>query len=275
MGFGCGRGQLRDLLEPGACSALAAPLPSQIAGIICAVGGAAPADWEDTDSVNSFTGAEGRYLPVKGEMPKAEPNRATLGHATNGSLITTHRKYSAALQPVAICEEYRQFIALLGNNWRGFRFWLVTDGGRMIGGAAGIKPAWVDAGAYYPQGRDSLEELYLDLEWYGAESPLAAYVPGIGAADGGGTDPGPATQTQTLVQSYPDHQTNALVWTANNGVLPTPTNSKVWVFQNGKRLNPFTNEYTIQANSGPAQSTVLVNSNTHFDGSDYLISVFL
>jgi hypothetical protein len=247
---------------------------SQIGALIAVRPGSAPSDWQDSESFNAFISAQGRFLPVVGEVPKAAPNRGVVGRPTNGSLIITHRKHVANLKPDAACEEARAFVDGIGMNWRGFRFWLLTDGGRIIGGAAGIKPAYVDAGAFYPQGRDAHEELYIDLEWYGNDAALTAYVPGVGPGGADPAPPPPSGACDTAVQSYPDHPSNALIWTANAGNLPVPHNAKVWVFQNGQRLNPFVNQYSVIPASGPGQSTILINPLTHFDGADYIISAF-
>lgn len=273
LGYGCGGGVLSTLPEPGTCGATANPLPSQIAAIVCALPTFKPEDWTDAVSFKAFASGNGKYLPVIGAMPKPEPNRATLGRAANGALITTHKKYIANLRPAVGCGNAKTFIDNLGNNWKGFYFWLMTDGGRIIGGTQGIKPAWIDSGVYYPEGRDSLEELYIDIEWYGDDNIPTAFVPGIGIT---GEPQGPPTDiTDMLIQSFPDAQTNALEFTLNNGVLPTPNDARVWVFQNGNRLNPKEKEYSIIPNSSPGVSTVLINSQNHFNGADYVVSGFL
>ena len=273
LGYGCGGGVLSTLPEPGACGASARPLPSQIAAIICAKPGLTPEDWTSVTSVNTFASGAGKYLPVVGAIPKPEPNRATLGRAANGALITTHKKYIANLRPAVGCGDARTFVDGLGNNWKGFYFWLMTDGGRIIGGPTGIKPAWIDSGAFYPEGRDSLEELFIDIEWFGDDSIPTAFVPGIGLT--GVPQEPPDNITDMFIQSFPNLQTNAVEVTVNGGVLPTPHDARVWVFQNGNRLNPKEKEYSIIPNSAPGVSTVLINAQNHFDGADYVVSGFL
>ena len=267
-GIGCGSGELLELPLPG-CAADFVPLFSQIGAIIMLPGNMAPADWEGGRSEYFLTGP-GRFLQAKGALPRAEPIRGTLGRATNGSLIIASRKYVTTLE-VPTCDATIEFVRGLQGNWRGFRFWLLTDGGRLIGGPLGIKPAYVNAGIAYPSGRGSFEQGYLELEWFAGTDEAAAYVPEM--LPGGDSIPGdmPTTTCDMYSQYYNNHTGNVLLWTANGGAIPATPNTRLWVFQNGQKLDVTIGQYTVTANTSPGQSTITINVLTHFDGANYLI----
>jgi hypothetical protein len=66
-------------------------------------------------------------------------------------------------------------------------------------------------------------------------------------------------------QEFISTSSNVLTWTQNNGVLPT-TNlaASVHVYQNGQKL--IESQYVINA-----PDTITIDSNTHYDGSNYII----
>lgn len=74
---------------------------------------------------------------------------------------------------------------------------------------------------------------------------------------------------ELLTEEYPDSQTHDLVVTINGGVIPSPTNALLWVFQNGQKLSEGLGQYAVVG------STVEVNPLTHFDGSNYEIFLFV
>lgn len=273
-GIGCGSGALLELPLPGGCETGGPPLFSQVGAALFLPGAMAPADWTGGYSEYSL-GNAGRYLPVKGALPRGEPIRGTVGRATNGSLIITVRKYTVSLEYAEGCNEGLEFLRGLQGNWRGFRFWLVTDGGRLIGGPLGIKPAYVDAGVAYPSGRGSFEAGYLEIEWYAPNDGATAYVPEmIGGGEGGEPPAPPEIQCEMYSQYFTGAMSAVLTYTANGGSIPSGPNTRVWVFQNGQRLNPVIGQYSVTPNTAPGESTISISALTHFDGSDYAVFVF-
>lgn len=275
IGFGCGAGTVEPLPIPDACGSFGSPLASQIRALLIGPTGSAPSDWTDRAAVEAFANGAGSYFPCTGEVPRPEVQRGQLGRPTNGSAIAASKKYAASLESALICDAASVFVYALRKNWRGFRFWLLTDGGRIIGGAAGIKPRYVESGSYWPGGRGEHELYYISLEWYGAEPLLADYVPGIGDNTGGGDAPEPPeTFCEMYSQYYANQVGNVLSWTTNGGAVPTPTNTRFWVFQQGQKLDPAQGQYTINANASAGTSLITINTNTHYDTADYTIFSF-
>jgi hypothetical protein len=274
FGLGCGRDELLALPLPGSCAGEGAPLFSQVSAVIMGPGALGPADWEDASTYPAFFQGAGKFLPVTGELPRGVPNRGVVGRPTNGSLIITHRKYTASLAANVRCPEVSAFLLGLQKNWRGFRFWLLTAGGRVIGGARGIKPAYVDAGLEWPDGRDSLERGFLILEWFSTSGADVAYVPALvddnAGAPGGDT---PENMCDMYSQYFSNQSTNSLTWTANGGQLATPALTRVFVFQNGVKLNQSLGQYTVS--QGVTTATITINSLTHFPGADYVVFTFI
>ena len=66
-------------------------------------------------------------------------------------------------------------------------------------------------------------------------------------------------------QEFLNTTSNILTWTQNGGILPkTNLAASIHVYQNGQKL--IESQYVITA---PA--TISIDSNTHYDGSNYII----
>lgn len=66
-------------------------------------------------------------------------------------------------------------------------------------------------------------------------------------------------------QEFLDTTSNVLTWTQNSGNLPTTNlNASIHVYQNGQKL--IDSQYTITL---PA--TITIDSNSHYDGSNYIV----
>ena len=66
-------------------------------------------------------------------------------------------------------------------------------------------------------------------------------------------------------QEFLDTNSNVLTWTQNSGNLPTTNlNASIHVYQNGQKL--IDSQYSITL---PA--TITIDSNTHYDGSNYIV----
>jgi hypothetical protein len=66
-------------------------------------------------------------------------------------------------------------------------------------------------------------------------------------------------------QEFLNTTSNILTWTQNGGILPkTNLSASIHVYQNGQKL--IESQYVITA---PA--TITIDSNTHYDGSNYIV----
>lgn len=66
-------------------------------------------------------------------------------------------------------------------------------------------------------------------------------------------------------QEFLNTTSNILTWTQNGGILPiTNLSASIHVYQNGQKL--IESQYVITA---PA--TITIDSNSHYDGSNYII----
>jgi len=279
FGIGCGRDTLLPLPLPGDCAGRGAAAYSQIGAVIILPGNTRPSQWDDASSYGPLISGDGagRYVHVTGEIPRPTPNRGVLGRQTNGSLILTHRAYTLDASVDLGCPEAETFLRGLQKNWKGWRFWAVTAGGKLIGGPSGIKPKFVDAGLFYPGGRDDIEQGYLLIEWFAAGDSAVAYVPGLadtGGEVGGPIPEQPETFCDVFTQSFSNQTGNVLTVTANGGSLPTPFPARVWVFQQGVKLNQAVGQYTLQPDTAPGQSTITLNPLTHWDSANYQVFLF-
>jgi len=66
-------------------------------------------------------------------------------------------------------------------------------------------------------------------------------------------------------QEFLNTSSRVLTWTQNAGVLPlTNLSASVHVYQNGQKL--IASQYVITA-----PSTITIDTNTHYDGSNYIV----
>ena len=78
----------------------------------------------------------------------------------------------------------------------------------------------------------------------------------------------PPGSSGPVAEEFLDSQTADLVVTVNGGVIPAPHLDKVQVFQNGQLLIGSL-QYSI------AGSTISIDPLTHFDGSNYVVYLFV
>ena len=247
------------------------PALSQVAGIVImpiAAGG--PADWTDAisflDSIdNSDTrDLKGKYFLGVGEIPEAEDITVTLGR---GNIKVVRRRYSLLFSPAWFDDVHYAFFRKLQRGRLNFRFWVATYGGRLLGGPNGIMPSFVTAKMVYGRGNDDREVVNLNLQWFADVDPDRANVPDLFGIP---KFYFPQQQAELMFyqELYYNQSGNTLVWTANNGVLPS-NSAQIAVYQNGQRKLPA--EYTINFNTAPGQSQVVISSDSHYDGSNYQI----
>lgn len=265
---------LTPLPVPGWCEVSASPSLSQVQAVLMLpIGVAAPDDWTDSEDIegvidNTDTlNSAGKWLIGTGEVGRPEEVTTILGRVKK---IITRRKYTLLLKSSLGCEQDYNMLKSLQGNWLGFRFWFYTVGGRFVGGPNGITPSFVTSAFPYEGQKNSTEIGELRIEWDADGDSMRSFVPGIF----GNAVESQSAQFQVSVyrQSFPNQIGADLVWTENGGSLMAPYANNVWVFQNGQKLNPGLNQYTITTGSGSA--TIAINALTHFDGSHYEVYTF-
>jgi len=66
-------------------------------------------------------------------------------------------------------------------------------------------------------------------------------------------------------QEFLNTTSNILTWTQNGGILPkTNLSASIHIYQNGQKL--IESQYVITA-----PSTITIDSNSHYDGSNYIV----
>lgn len=267
---------LPTLETDGWCVSPDSPLLSQIkAVLILPIGLDAPDDWAAQADVegaidNTRVGnTAGKWLIGWGELPEPENITTSLGRAEK---IHCHDRYTMLLN-VLVSDQNEAFLRSLQGNWKGFRFWFYTLGGRFVGGSTGICPHYVWPSFSYSGTGQSVEGAALRIEWKSDAAAPRTYLPGLfgNAIDSQST----TFEVSVYRQNYSSQSSAELIWTENGGALNAPFANNVWVIQNGQKLNPDLGQYTVNANSGPGQSTITINGNTHFSGSNYEIYTFV
>lgn len=272
--LGCGGVTLGALPNNGGCILEPAPRLSQIAGVlVLPLGAHLPDSWNTAADLNEITApatsgnAVAKWLIGSGQVPEPVVLSALFGRQDR---IVTGRVYTLTMNVRPVCDTVYAYLRNMQRNWTGFRFWFYTLGGRLVGGANGIRPRYVSASFPYTDEDGGAEVGRLLLEWKADGDPDRALITGL--LDGSTSAiPEPSTGTINM-QSFPNSATNALVYTENGGQLPTPHASQVWVFQNGQKLLAEEGQYTITQGVGSA--TITINSNTHWNGSYYEVFAF-
>ncbi len=242
--------------------------------LVLPIGVPAPAStYEGVTGViaNSTAGnGVGKWIPVRGDLPRGQDIIALL--ARNHKVLVS-RKYTLSAKVFHLCGTEFDFIRTLQRNWTGFRFWFYTRGGQFVGGANGIYPSFVTGGAVYAQ-ENAAELSDLIIEFESDIDPGRTLIPGIGL---GGSPDFSSTpfNVNIMRQSYPNQTSAALAWTENGGELVAPFANNVWVYQNGQKLNPDLDSYTITPNSAPGQSTITIAAGVHYEEAHYEVFLFV
>ena len=202
-----------------------------------------------------------KWLQGVGEV-EDEPLVVTLG---KDERRTVQHAYRLRLTVPASPNQHYNFLRVLQKDYRPFRFWFFTRGGSVVGGQSGIRAERATAAMPYPAGGH--EDGILDIYWRSFADPDRFAVGPVS----GGPDPTPPVITSYMFyrQAYQDQGGAVLTWTENAGVLPTTnTAAQVWVFQDGRKIWPSL-QYAVSHNTGPGESEILVDSNTHYSGASY------
>lgn len=264
------------------------PRLSQVVGLLILPAGVpGPASWvsqtdmeglvDNTDTVN----AAAKFLIGKGSIEDPAPLVVNLGKKDR---VIARRTYAMEFQLSVAASQHYALVQTLQRNYRQFRFWFGTLGGRVFGGQRGIKPEFIDAFTRYGAANTDTEIGVMRVEWWADGDPSRYDMPGLfgvstpyeqgvsGLLGGGGSQA--LAQVGFYAQAYENQGSQALTWTENSGELPTTnTRAQVLVFQNGVKLEE-TVQYSITHMTGPAQSTVTISASTHFIGANYEIIAF-
>lgn len=276
---GCGYSAPPVLPEDAECLPL--PSYSQVAGLIMLpLGAALPTDWTDATELldvidnTDTTGAKGRMFLCTGGIEQASDIDVTLGR---GNVRTVRRAWTLEALPTWFEDNQYAFLRhLQRRNNRAWRIWIITKGGRLLGGDTGIRPHFITGGMAYGAGKDDREQVRLTIRWFGDVDADRANVPDILSGLPSFYTPGCGATSEVMIfaQEYSDQMSNTLVWTENSGVLPTvDTKAKIAVYQNGRKLTLI--EYTFNHGSGPGESEVIIHTDTHFDGANYFVVAFI
>jgi hypothetical protein len=146
-------------------------LNSQISGlIIVPIGANKPTNWETMagwDGVidnSDQTLTKGRYIAGIGSfLPNSKKEVSIAG---GRRVIIGDRIYRLDFTILNMAIGHRQFIGMLEGGYRGFDCWLETYGGRVIGGADGIRPFLPDGEHRYEGGVNDVEALRIVLDFF-------------------------------------------------------------------------------------------------------------
>lgn len=248
------------------------PKLSEIRGLlILPLGAQPPSSWVSASGVEAIAdntvtdNSRAKWLTGIGEVPAGDAVIVNLGKRERR---TRQAQFSLEFEVNVYCDEHQTLLSRLNNNWRGFKFWLATRGGRFLGGSGGIYPDFVTTTQPYLRG-DEAEKGFINIDWFAKGPPLATTLDLFSDSAGSEDSPTPITNVMYYADSYPSHSSVILSWTENGGVLPTTnTRAQVLVFQNGKKLEEIA-EYTFNHASSPGESEIVLSSPPHFNGAYY------
>lgn len=249
------------------------PKLSEVCGLlVIPLGAAGPTDWTSKSAIEATadntvtTNTNAKWITGRGEVPQPEDVVVELGKTERR---IARRLYSLEFEVNVRCDPELNFLKAFQRNYRAFRFWFATRGGRFLGGTQGVYPRFVTA--WSPLLRDDVERGFIRIEWFADGAPTRATVGNL--FDGAAGDPGTPTPIENVMyyqQSFASASTSALTWTANSGVLPNSnTSAQILVFQNGQKLEESAGQYSVSHLTGPGESTITVGASTHFSGANY------
>ena len=208
------------------------------------LGAALPTDWQSAEAfLNTIdntesAGRKGKYFIGIGDIPEAEDILVKLGR-TEQHIVG--RRWTLNFAPgMAVASQYA-FLQNLQKTRRNFRFWFATMGGRLLGGANGIRPDFVTAKTLYGGGAEDFEAAKITLQWKSKIEPDRTHLPELFDIDSpAGLTPGidevVMADIKVISQAFYDTVSNVLTFTENGGVIPS--DSLVGVYMMGQRLLP-------------------------------------
>lgn len=259
----------------------AKPKFSQVTGLIMLPFGAmGPTSWVDQSDMEGVIDNENtdnskaKYIGGKGSVAEPEVVVVNLGKRARHKAAARYTlEYEVGVQNSG---QYALAQKLQGN-YRGFRFWFLTQSGRIFGGQNGIEPDYISSVLPLGGEHDDVEKGIFRIEWYAdGDAPRSLYSDFM-SSPSGGTSPTPISNVMYYQQSFAAQSTNTLTWTANNGGLPTTnTKAQILVFQEGQKLEEGASvQYTISHATAPGESEIIVNAATHYSGANYEVIAFV
>lgn len=255
------------------------PKLSQVCGLlILPFGAAPPSSWvvqSDMEGIidNSVSdNSKAKYIAGKGGVDEPEEIVVRLGKRERKRVELL---YTLEIEFSIRTNKQYTFLQKFQRNYKAFRFWYTTTGGRLLGGAKGITPHYIFPFAPLGSSNDDVEKGIIRIQWFSDAEPSRTsindfYTPVI-------TDSN-FPEIMFYQQSYEEVTSATLTWTENSGTLPTSnTDAQVWVYQNGQKLDPNTTPaaYTINHNTAAGESEIVINSNIHFSGASYEVQAFV
>lgn len=251
------------------------PKFSQVTGLILLPNGAVgPASWatqadmegvvDNTDTANT----KAKYIVGRGGVEEREEIIANLGRNTRHKAGARYRlEYEVSIQnngQWALAQK-------LQGNYRAFRFWYLTQSGRVFGGQNGIMPDFATATMPLGSGHEDVEKAVFYLDWLADADPSRELFSGFDPSTSGSVTPAPISNVMYYQQSFPSQSSNTLTWTSNSGALPTSnTKAQIYVFQEGQKLEEGASvQYTISHATAPGESQITINAATHYTGANY------
>lgn len=146
-------------------------LHSQICGlIIVPVGANKPTNWQTLAGWSGVidngdqTGTKGRYLAGIGSLLPAGKKTVELGGGRRE--IHTDRRYRLTLSVNNYAPGHIAFTRMLEGGYRNFDCWMETLGGRIIGGAEGVRPFVPDGEHLFDGENTSVETMRIVLDFF-------------------------------------------------------------------------------------------------------------
>ena len=248
------------------------PSLSEVCGIlVLPMRAAPPSSWVSSDAIenaadNTVTdNSSAKWITGIGDLPRPEDIIIDMG---KDERRIGRRLFSLEFEVNVRCDPELSFVRTFQQQYRSFKFWIATRGGRFLGSQRGIFPKFVTAWAPYERGE--IEKAFIQIDWYADGSPARATTGGL--FTGGAGDeitPTPVSNVMFYQDVYPSQVSSTLTWTENSGVLPAVnTAAQILVFQNGQKLEE-TIQYTINHLTGPSESEIVIGALTHFSGANY------
>lgn len=252
------------------------PRFSQVCGLILLPFGAVgPASWatqSDMEGIidNTDTGnARAKYIAGRGGLEEPEVIVANLGRRTRHKAGIRYRlEYEVSIQN----DGQWALAQKLQGNYKAFRFWYLTQSGRIFGGQDGIDPDYIQSAMPLGAGHEDVEKAVFRIEWYADADPSRTLMPNFSPSGSGEeVEPTPISNVMFYQQSFENQSTNTLTWTKNSGALPTSnTKAQILVFMEGQKLEEGAAvHYTISHATAPGESEITINASTHYAGANY------
>jgi len=162
-----------EVIQDGACYPQRL---AQVCGlIILPLKAAHPTDWTTIEGWSEvidntdLTMSKGRYLVGIGSfLPDSE---VQVNLAQSRDIQIRDRGYTLQFNVLQMTDGHRAFGKLLELNWKEFDVYLETVGGRLIGGALGMRPRFVNAKFPFEGDNSSRERMEISMNFFFLQFP--------------------------------------------------------------------------------------------------------